>query len=433
MDPLMVGLFGVIAFVVLIGLGLHIGLAMGLVGIAGIAAIRGISTALSVAALEPYTWASMYSLSVLPLFVLMGFFAFQGGISRDLYDAGYNWIGRMSGGLAMASAATCALFGACSGSSVATSATMGKVALPEMRRYGYDDGLATGTLAASGTLGVMMPPSINAVLYAVTCDQSVGKQLIAGVLPALLITTLFMLMIWVRAKLNPSLGAPAIGITWKESIASTGKILLPVLVFIVMIGGLSIGLFTPTEAGAVGAGVTFLIIVCRRKATWAGVTEALLGATTVVGLCYLILISAGLFSSFLALSGIPSALSDFFIGLHYPNVAIVSLMLLIFLPLGMFIDSISMILLVMPSLYPVIQALGIDAIWFGVLVIAMIEIGLVTPPVGINVYVIKGLAPEVPLEVVFRGVSWFVIMTLVAVAIMIIFPPIATWLPSKML
>lgn len=432
MDPMIVGVLGIVLLLVLIMLGLHIGLAMGLAGILGISMLIGFPTASSLAASKPYTWVSMYTLSVIPLFVLMGYFAFSGGISRELYDVTYKWVGRLPGGLAMASAAACAAFGACTGSSVAGTAAMGRVALPEMKRYHYQDKLATGTLAASGTLGVMIPPSINSVIYAVTCGISVGAQLIAGLLPGILITVLFMVMIWVRSRINPSLGPPARGITWKASFRSIPKVMLPLLVLMAAVGGIYGGIFTPTEGGACGAFATFLIALFRKGMGWTNLKETLAGAAGVVGLTYLILAGAGLFSGFLALSGIPRAMGLFFGGLHLPKTLVVICMLLPFIPLGMFIDSISMILLTMPSLYPAVELLGLDPIWFGVLVIAMVEIGLVSPPLGINVYVIKGLAPEVPIEDIFRGIIWFIVMTLIAVAIIIAFPPIATWLPSTM-
>ena len=432
MDPLTVGLLGIALLLVLIMLGLHIGLAMGLVGVLGIAVLKGLPVAVGVAAFKPYTWSSMYSLSVLPLFVLMGYFALQGGVSRDLYDVAYKWAGRLPGGLAMASVAASAAFGACTGSSIATCAAMGRVSLPEMKRYNYDDKLATGAIAAAGTLGVVMPPSINAVLYAVTCELSVGSQLVAGVIPAIFSALIYMLMILIRAKLTPSLGPPAKGITWVESLRSIWKVSFPVLVFIVMIGGIFAVVFTPTEGGAFGAFATFIIAFVRKGMSWNNFKEALVGSTSIVGLSFLILMAAGLFSAFLALSTIPGSLGSFFAGINLPKTVIVMIMLSIFLPLGMFIDSISMILLIMPTLYPVVQQIGVDPIWFGVLVIVMIEIGLITPPLGINVYVVKGLVPDVPTEDIFKGIAWFVVMDLVTVGILILFPSLSTWLPSKM-
>lgn len=433
MDTIIVGLLGIVLMLVLIAMGVYLALAMAAAGIVGLTIIIGFSPTLGVSALQPYSWVSMYALSAIPLFVLMGHFAYQGGVSRDLYEFAYKWVGRLPGGLAVASALGCAGFAAVTGSSSACCAMMGRVALPEMKKYGYQDGLATGSLAASGTLGTMIPPSTGAVVYAVVTNVSVGAVLIAGIIPGIISVVIYMVMIWVRATMDPSLGPPARGVSWSDSFRSIPKVSLPILVFTVTMGGIWGGFFTPTEGGAMGAFATFLIAIARKGMSWSNFKEALADTTGVVGMAFMLFVGASLFGMLITLSGIPTFLAEFFAGLELPRMAILILILVPFIPLGMFIDSLSMVLLTMPVLLPILHQYGFNLIWFSILVRKLTEIGLITPPVGINVYIIKALVPEVPLAVILKGILWFLVMDFLTLAILIAVPELSTWLPATML
>ena len=433
MSPAAVGALGVLAFLVLMMLKMPIGLAMGIVGFVGFAQIVSVSAALRVLSSELYTTFASYSLSVIPMFVLMGFFAFYAGLGAKLYDFAYKVVGHLSGGLAMSSEVACAIFGAVCGSSTATTATIGSIAIPEMQKYKYSDSLATASIAAGGALGILIPPSTIFVIYGVAAEQSIGRLFLAGIFPGILLTIMYMLAIWIVAKRNPALGPPSgRRASFKEVISALGGGLIEVIiVFIISIGGLFAGWFTPTEAGGIGAAGVLLVTLISRKMKWSGFNQALADTTRTSAMILFLVGGAIIFTRFMAVSRIPFVLASYIAELPLPPVVVLIVILLVYLILGTFIEMIPLILLTIPIFYPVVTGvLGYDPIWFGVIIVMLVAMGVITPPVGINVYVIKGVAKNVPLEVIFRGVGPFLIAAAVCIALLIIFPQIALYLPG---
>jgi tripartite ATP-independent transporter DctM subunit len=409
-----------------------IGFAMAMVGFGGVSYLIGVKPALSALGLIPYSTAAHYTLSVVPLFLLMGQFAFFSGLSRDAYYAAHRWLGHLPGGLAMSTIGGCAAFAAVSGSSLATAATMGVTALPEMRRYNYDPRLATGSIAAGGTLGILIPPSVAMVIYAVLTEESVGKLLIAGIFPGLLLAFLFMLTIYVMARRNPALGPRAPRASLRERfVALKGAWGITVL-FLAVMGGIYGGLFTPTEAAAIGALGSFFFVLGRRENARRNIFESLRESGRVTAMIFAIIIGAMIFNQFLAVTRLPFELADWVGGLPLPRHGILVVILLIYVFLGMVMDTLAMILLTVPIVFPLVETLGFDLIWFGVIVVIMMEQALITPPIGMNVFVLAGVAKDVPMYTVFRGIVPFLIAMLVGLAIIIAFPQIATFLPNAM-
>jgi tripartite ATP-independent transporter DctM subunit len=432
MNPVLIGVIGLAVLFVLMALEVPIAFAMALVGFCGFAVISGLGAAVSMVGLVPYTTAADYIFSVLPLFLLMGEFASVSGLMQDAYRAINKWLGHLPGGLAMATIGGCAAFAAVCGSSVATAATMTRVALPEMRKFNYDPSLATGSLAAGGTLGIMIPPSMQFILYGVIAEQSIGKLFMAGILPGLLLSSMLMLAIYTSAKMNPSLGPVAPKARWRERFASFKEVWGVILLFVIVMGGIWGGFVTPTEAAAVGSFVSFLIILLRRQLNRQNLIAAFLGAFKTTGMCLGILIGAMIFGYFIAVTTLPMALAKFVSALPVPPIGILICMLAVYLVLGCLMDALAMILLTMPIFIPVILALGFDPIWFGVILTLMCELALITPPIGMNVFVISGMA-DIPMYTVFRGVMPFVITMAVGVAILIAFPQISLFLPKTMM
>lgn len=434
MSPIEIGLIGVGVMLVLLLLGMPIGFAFGIVAFLGMTQILGFSVALPQLHLKFYAIVSNYSFTVLPFFILMGYFASASGMSTDLYMMAEKWLRRLPGGLALASIAGCAGFASICGSSVATAATMGAVALPEMRRHGYDAGLATGTVAAGGTLGFLIPPSVAFVVYGIIAEQSVGKLLIAGFLPGITLALAFMAIIILRVKMNPTL-APTKPetITWKERFLSLRDVWGVVLVFLIVMGGIYLGIFTPTEAGAGGAFVLLIFGLARRKIRFRTVFDSLFATIGVTCMIFVILFGAMLFSDFLALSRIPTSLMDTIGGLQMNKYGILALIIVLYLILGCFIESVPMMILVAPVVLPLLEANGFDPVWFGVISVLMVEAALITPPVGMNVYVICGVAKDVPMTTIFRGTMPFLISIIVVVILLAAFPQIALFLPKIMI
>lgn len=378
----------------------------------------------------PWPVLSKYILIAVPLFVIMGHFAFHAGVSRKAYDLGRAWLSRFPGGLGMATIAGCAGFAATSGSSVATAATMGRVAIPEMEQSGYASSFAAGTVAAGGLLGIMIPPSVPLVLYAVLTDTSVGAMLVAGIIPGLLSAIIFVFGIAVMVKRNPSLAPGRFSVPWKERFDALKGGWGIVVLFGVVIGGMFAGFFTPTEAAAAGAFVALLMLLATRSKVRVKLFDSLTETVRTVGMIFIIVLCASFYAEFINVARLPTTLAESAVSLPVPPLVVVALCLALYIPLGMFLDPISILLITLPITFPVVGALGFSAIWYGVLVVKLIEISLITPPVGLNVYTLAGIAKHIPLEKIFRGVTWFIAWELVSTALLFAFPFISTWLPS---
>lgn len=432
MDPILIGILGILAMLVLLALGVHVGVGMLLVGLVGFAAIGGWSGGLGLLAFIPYDATASFTFTVLPLFILMGNFFVHAGMGEELYTAASKWLGRLPGGLAMATTAACAAFGACSGASIATAATFTKICLPEMKKRNYDEGLASGAIAASGTLATMIPPSGVMVLFGILTQTSIGKLLIAGIIPGLLIALLYCIAIYTRVRMNPRLAPPIPGrVSWKERF-SVLKGLLPVgVIFVIAIGGIYLGVFTPTEGAAVGAFGAGLICLVRRKMNLHRLRESLTDTVKTTAFIFFIIVGALVFGRFLAITGIVTAFGDLLRSSAAPPVVIVLLIMGVYLILGMVMDVVAMLALTLPVFFPVVASLGVNPIWFGILVVVMVETAFVTPPIGLNCYAVSATG-GVKLETVFRGILIFIIADVVAIGLIVAFPQIAVWLPSTM-
>jgi len=425
------GVVALFAFLVLVLIGMPIAFAFATTGVIGLIILRGLEAGLSTLGAAPYTWASQYTLIAFPLFVLMGQFAFYAGISKDLYQTAYKWIGRLPGGLALATTLACTGFAACTGSSLASAATMGTIAVPEMKRMDYHPRLITGCVAAGGTLGILIPPSLIFIIYGTITEASIGKLFMAGIFPGIMLSAMFLVLIFIMCKRNSELGPHGLSFPWKDRLAALAGVSGALILFLLVIGGLYAGIFTPSEAGAIGAFGAFILFIIRGRVTRQNVTGALVESVRTACFALTILIGAMIFSSFLVVTGLPGMLTELVVNLPVPPYVIVILILLVYIPLGAVMDCLPMILLTMPVVFPAIAALGIDPIWFGVLVVVMSEMALVTPPVGMNAYIVHGVS-GVPLEEVFRGVVPFVIVMLIGVALLVAFPQISLFLPGLM-
>ncbi len=426
------GLLGILVLFVFLALRMYIGMAMALVGFVGLCFLAGVSPALSILGITPLAEGSSYTLSVIPLFVLMGQFAFLSGVSTDIYRTVYAWMGYLRGGLAMATVMACAGFAAVCGSSLATGATMGTVAIPEMKKYKYDMRLATGCVAAGGTLGILIPPSIGFVLYGILTEQSIGKLFMAGFLPGILLAGLYILAVMLQCRLNPQMGPPGMATTFKAKIRSLGGTWGMLLLFIIVMGGIYFGVFTPTEAAGVGAFGAFLFTVIKGKLDKNSFMQSLMDTGKTTAMIFLIIIGANIFSSFLGLAKLPMQLAEITSSLALPRIVILSGIIVVFLVLGCVMDCYAIMILTLPIIFPVVQALNFDPIWFGVIMVIVLEAGLITPPVGLNVFVLKGVVPDVPLTTIFRGIWPFLIADLIALVILTLFPQIALFIPLHM-
>jgi tripartite ATP-independent transporter DctM subunit len=403
---------------------------MALVGLLGFGYLVSPQAALNIIVKDFYTVFSSYDLTVVPLFVFMGQILFYSGISRKLYDSAFTWFGHYKGGLAMATVGACAGFSAICGSTNATAATMASVALPEMKRLKYRDELATGVVAAGGSLGILIPPSVIFIVYGIQTEQSIGKLFMAGILPGILLSILFIVTIYLWVTIQPDIAPRIEKQSLKKRIKSLAGLIEVMILFVLVMGGLFLGVFTPTEAGAVGAFGGVLIPLVRGQLSWKGFLDALYSSTRTTCMIFMIVAGATVFGHFLAVTTIPSTLSGWVVGLPLPPWAIMLIVMFFFLIGGCFMDALGMILLTIPIFYPVAVALGYDPIWFGVVIVLVTELGVITPPVGINVYVVSGIARDVPLEVIFKGAFPFVLTLIAYLVIMILFPQIALFLPS---
>jgi tripartite ATP-independent transporter DctM subunit len=409
-----------------------IGIAMTLVGAAGIAVLNSPQAALNSLGSFPFSHAAVQAFAVIPLFVLMGNFAAVSGMGRDLYAAAYAWLGHRRGGLASATVLACAGFAALSGSSVASAVTMGRVCLPEMRRYAYDARLATGVIAAGGTLGILIPPSTVMVVYALLTEQSIGRLFLAGFLPGVLLTALFIVTVMVLCAYRPQFGPPGEEQPLAERVRALAGAVPFIAVVVITIGGIYAGVFTVNEAAAVGALLTMAHALWTRKLTRPALVEALLQTVRTTAMVFLILIGAHIFSPFLALSRIPVDLANTLSGFALPALAVLAVLLVAYLVMGMFLEGFAMMVLTVPIVFPIVQALGIDPIWFGIFMVIVLEMGLISPPVGINVFVVKGIAEDVPMGRIFAGILPFWLAMVLCIAMLVAFPQIALVLPNSM-
>ncbi len=433
MNPITAGILGSLLLAILLFLGMPIAFVMMLVGFLGISYLTSIHAALPVIAKTVYETASYYPYTIIPLFILMGGFAGSAGITRELYQSFDKWFRRLPGGLGIATISACAFFAALSGSSVAASAAMGTIAIPEMRRFNYAPRLAVGVVAAGGTLSFLIPPSLGFVVYGMLTEQSIGKLLISGIFPGILLSLAFVTIIVFQVKLNPSLAPATPGeVSFIEKLKAFSGIWETLIVFFIVMGGIYGGFINPTEAGAIGATALFVIALLKKKLTFRNLSASLLESGRISVLVLFLVAGANVFSYFLALSTIPIAVSSWMAGLDVSRYIILAIIILIYMVLGCFLDAISMMVLTMPVIFPVIKALGFDPIWFGVICVIMMEAGLITPPVGLNVYTLAGVVKEVPMQTIFRGAMPFLISMIVVVIFITLFPEIALFLPSMM-
>lgn len=435
-DPTVAVIISIPFVLVLMAIGMPIYASLGITGILGCLAIKGPHIALTQLKVFPYVNTASYLLAVVPLFIIMGHFAFNAGISRDAYTIGRKWLSRFPAGLGMATIFGCAGFAATCGSSVATAATMGAIALPEMYERGYSKKIACGIVAAGGVLGILIPPSVIAVFYASITDTSAGAQLVGGVIPGVLSVLVYLLGLWFLSLLDPTLTPAPESISWLERLKSLRGGIGMALLFFIVIGGLYAGWFTPTEAASAGAFFSLIMMLLRRAEGGklsVKIKEGFKETLRTTCMVFIVLIGAGLYSFFLTLAQVPQSISVWVGTLPIPKLAIVALFLLVYIPLGMFMDSFSMLVITLPITFPiVVDQFGFDPVWFGVLSTKMCEIGLITPPVGLNVYVLAGVAKDVPLEDIFRGCFWFIIFEVISTTIILFFPILSTYLPGTM-
>jgi len=433
LGPTTIGILGFLVFIGLLAIGLPIGIGMAVVGFAGIWAMKGSSVALNALYQIPYSAVASWLLSVLPMFIFMGYIAFYAGFAKDAYGVAYRWFGRLPGGLAIATLMGAAAFGACSGSSVAATAALGKLAFPEMERYHYDRQLAAGTVAMGGTLAALIPPSILLVLYGVTTEQSIAKLLIAGILPGLLSMFCFILLVVAVVIFRPHLAPPGESFSWKEKLLSLKGIVGILIIFVAISGGIYAGIFTPTEAGAVGAFTCLVLALLMRRMSWPVFGEVLRESLRVNATIFLIILGAYIFVRFLALTRLPVHFAEWVVELQVSPMVIFLGIILAYLVLGCFMDAIGLLMLTVPFIFPSVVALGFDPIWFGVIVVKMLEIGLLTPPVGIQAYVLKSVVPGLTLREILVGfLPFFLVDLFIVVGLLTVFPEISTFLPSMM-
>lgn len=426
------GLLAFLAMMVLIGLRVPVAIAMGVVGALGGWMLNGPESVAFIMGSTPFEAVFPYSLSVIPLFVLMGVFAARAGLSNALYDAVNAFIGHFKGGLAMATVGACASFGAICGSSLATAATMCRVALPEMRRHNYDDGLAAATVAAGGTLGVLIPPSVIMVIYAILTEQSIGKMFAAALLPGVVATLLYMGAVYVQTWHNPALGPAGDRINWAGRLKALKNVWMVLVLFALVIGGIYLGWFSPTEAAAIGAMGAFILALVRGRMNVGVLLECLSETASTSGMIFLILVGTALFNYFVETTGMPRALVEQVSALGWPPMMILIMLVVFYVILGCFMDALSMILLTLPFVYPLITSLGFDPIWFGIIMVSVVEVGLITPPVGMNLFIIMAGTPGLTLQTISRGVLAFLLADIIRLALLILIPGLSLWLPGLM-
>ena len=427
----LLGILGMCVLFLFLFLGLPIGFGMALTGFLGMIVVyQGLPPSLSMLGISSYDTAASYMLTVVPLFILMGEFAYHSGISKDLFDTAYRWLGRLPGGLAISSVAGCAGFSAICGDSLATAVTMGTIAVPEMRKKHYDLSMATGCLAAGGTLGILIPPSVGFIFYAIVTEESIGRLFVAGILPGLLLAALFMGTTYMMARRDPRLGPPGEAFSWKEKLISLKGVVGMLILFVLILGGILSGGFSPVEGGAIGAVGSFVYALVRRRMSYRLLVTALKETMDITTKLLLILIGVGILGYFLAATRLPFALADFLTALEVNRYVIFGAVIVFFMVLGCVLNVIPMILLVLPTIFPAIVALGFDPVWFGVITVLTMEMGQITPPIGVNVFAIASVAKDVPMQEIFRGILPYFICMILCVLLLALFPQIALYLPA---
>ena len=432
MDDITIGFIGTGVLIVLVLAGVRVVYATATVGLLGVVAMIGWDAGATNIGMIPHAKGSVYALSVIPMFILIGFLAYHAGMTRSLFDAARKWLGWVPGGLAVATVMATAGFAAVSGASTATAAVFSRVAIPEMLKYGYDPRLAAGVVAAGGTLASLIPPSAILVIYAIIVEESVGRLLVAGFIPGIVSALVYAAIIIVRAKLNPELGRPLTGFTWGERFRSVPGTLPIAFVIVIIFSSMYTGWATPTEAGAVGSFVVFVIALVNGM-RWKTLREALLETAKLTVMIFSLIWGVLIFVRFLGFAGLPEIFADFIVGLPYPPIVIMIFILLFYVILGMFMDAIGMLLLTLPVVYPAVMGLGYDPIWFGIIVVKMCEVCLITPPIGLNCYVVASVRPDIPLSAVFRGIGPFFVCDILTLGLFLAFPEIITWLPDQMM
>ncbi len=431
MSPEMVGLVGVIVMLFLLGTGMWIGLAMGMVGFLGVFAIRGLEPALNMAGAIPYENISFYTLSVMPMFVLMGLVISHAGIGSDLYYSAHKLIGQFRGGLASATVVACAFLSAISGTAWTGIIVFSKTAMPEMRKFGYDDGLSTATISCSASMDILIPPSIAFVMYGILTEQSIGKLYVAGIIPGIVQALFYMATVYIVCRMFPRMGPAGPKTTLKEKIFSLKNAWATVTLFVVIIGGIYMGVFTPTEAGAIGAFGSIVIAAASRQLTVKRLINSFTDTAVMTGMILLMLVGTFMFMHFMALSRLPFAVSDWVVGMHVPRMIVMIAIILMYLVLGGPLPELPLVMLTIPIIYPLVVAMGFDPIWYGVIIVRMLAIGSISPPVGQNIFLISGLS-GVPLSTVYRGVVPFLIADVFNVALLVAFPGLSLYLVRMM-
>ena len=432
MTPVEIGSLGLAAMAVLIFTGIPIGIAMAVVGFVGFVMLSGLQPAMGLLMTVPYSTAANYTLSVVPLFILMGELAYHSGVGEDLYQTANKWLGSLPGGLAMATIGAGSIFGAASGSSAAATATLGSVSLPAMRKFGYTPGFASATVCAAGTLDIMIPPSTAFIIYGMLTETSVGQLFIAGIVPGFLLAALYCVAVYFIAKRYPSVAPAGPATTWREKVSSLGSCTAIVVIFIFVMGGMWVGMFTPTEAGAVGAFGSLLLMIWRRQLNVQNIVKSVTETANISAMIFLILIGASIFSYFMAITQLPAAVATYLKGLSVSPFTVVLGIMVLYFFLGWFMEELSMIVLTTPLFWPVLQSMGVDPIWYGVMIIVSIEQGQLTPPVGLNINIMCTMAKDIPAMQLYRWVMPYVAVLLVFMGILFVFPQLATFLPKMM-
>ena len=436
MSSTFIGIIGIMVMVLVFLSRMPVAYVMAMIGYLGFSIMISGKGGLNLLSRNIYDVFASYGLTTIPLFILMGQLAFNSGISRRLYNTGYKYLGSTRGGLAMATVSACTAFGAVCGSSPATAATMATVGLPEMKRYRYADELATGSVASGGGLGMIMPPSVVLIVYGILTEQSIGALFVAGVFPAILVTILFIISIFIRCHFAPEQGPPGESFTWKEKVKSLLGMGETLIVFFMVMGGLFMGIFTPTEAAAVGSFGVLVVSLIRRQLTWEGFVKSLYETLGTSCMVMLLIAGAVVFGKFLAVTRIPFDIASWVGGFDLPPYMVMAIVISVYFFGGCFMDALAFVTLTVPIFFPVVMELGYDPIWFGIIIVMVTEMGVITPPVGINVYVVFGVARrvigEVPLESIFKGIFPFLIAVIVGVIILMLAPQIILFLPNLM-
>ena len=420
-----------IAFAVMLGLTflrLPIAFSMAIVGFLGYTHMVNVNAALSMVGSVAFETGMSYTLSIVPLFILMGNLVTKAGLSSELYRVSYAFLGHRRGGLAMATILACGGFGAVCGSSLATAATMSKVAMPSMRKYGYSDALAAGSIAAGGTLGILIPPSVVMVIYGILTETNIGKLFIAGILPGLVAIACYLAAVAVTVRMDAKAGPRGERVTWHERLVAIGDVWGVLILFLIVIGGIYGGIFTPTEAAGIGAGGGLVFLLLRKGWNWRELRTILIESAITTGMIFTILIGALIFANFINMTGMPQELTQYAERFRETPILVILAILVIYVALGCVLESMSMILLTVPMFYPLVAHLGYDLIWFGIIVVVVTEISMITPPVGLNVFVLRSVLPDVPTQTVFRGVMPFIVADIVRLGILVAFPAITLYL-----